>query len=572
MRQLEIKGNSKEKKTVSQRVNRNLKTLLQHIEYIIELAEGSKLNDAFYEQATQSIHYIAKKMKLSSNQTIIFALFLERNNGNYIYPNDLAKFLGCLNIKILSMINDVDELENRHLIRCHLDHNKIKCYRVPLEVVDAVKQNIAYEYNPKNNKNLTIEQLFRQMEQLFDERENEEISCETLESELKSLIEDNTALVFCRQIKEMDKIYDDDHNLLLLLLFCHCFINLDDDSIGFQDFEYLYEEKWTFRKIKSSLQNGNNKLIKMKILEHDTDNRFASKEYFRISDKTKEQLFLELDIKIKQSENKKGLILHDAITVKELFYNKREQSQIAQLTSLLQEENFANVQKRLKTNGMRKGFACLFHGDSGTGKTETVYQIARSTGRDIMMVDISETKSCWFGESEKKIKEIFERYKAFVQTNKTIPILLFNEADAVIAKRKNVESGNVAQTENAIQNIILQELENLDGIMIATTNLTQNLDKAFERRFLYKIEFEKPNAEAKKMIWRSMIPELSSHEAEELSATYDFSGGQIENIIRKRTVDIILNGTEPSMEDMHNYCRNELLYKNNERKIGFNNK
>ncbi|MDR2408979.1 MAG: hypothetical protein LBE13_12820 [Bacteroidales bacterium] len=114
-------------------------------------------------------------------------------------------------------------------------------------------------------------------------------------------------------------------------------------------------------------------------------------------------------------------------------------------------------------------------------------------------------------------------------------------------------------------------MENLEGIMIATTNLTQNLDKAFERRFLYKIEFEKPCVEVKKMIWLSMIPDLSDHEAEELAATYDFSGGQIENITRKRTVDLILNGTESSLEDMHKYCCNELLYKNDGRKIGFIN-
>jgi SpoVK/Ycf46/Vps4 family AAA+-type ATPase len=353
------------------------------------------------------------------------------------------------------------------------------------------------------------------------------------------------------------------------MLFCHRFINLDDDSIGFHDFEDVFDNKWEFRSIKSSLQNGCNELIKMNILEYDTDNGFANNEYYRIADNLKEQLFAELDIKIKQSENKKWLILHDSLAAKELFYNRREQAQIAQLTSLLQTDNFAAVQKRLEDRGLRKGFACLFYGAPGTGKTETAYQIARSTGRDIMMVNISETKSCWFGESEKKIKLIFDRYSALVKTGKTMPILLFNEADAVIGKRKDAGSSSVAQTENAIQNIILQEIENLEGIMIATTNLTQNMDKAFERRFLYKIEFEKPNVEAKKMIWLSMIPTLSAHEAEELAEAYDFSGGQIENIVRKRMVNSVLFGTDPSLDTMHNYCCNELLNKDGKRKIGF---
>jgi AAA+ superfamily predicted ATPase len=566
MRQLKV---IQEKSVTSKTVTRlKCKTLLQHIERIIELAEDSKLNDEFYKKAKTSIRFVAKEMKLSLNQSVIFSLFMENSDDSRICISEFSRFLDCRNIKIISMMNDVDELEKRHLVRCRMDDRR-KSYRVPNEVTEAIKQNKAYEYNPGDSTNLTTEQLFRRMELLFDEKDNMEISGETLTTELKSLIDDNTSLAFCRRIKEWDSIYTDDNNCLLLLVFCHYFINLDDDSIGFRNFENLYERKWEFRQIKSSLQNGTNDLIKMKILEYDTDDRFANNEYYRIADNAKEQLFSELNIKIKQSENKKGLILHSDIVVKNLFYNKREQSQIAQLTSLLQEDNFASVQKRLQDNGMRKGFACLFYGAPGTGKTETVYQIARSTGRDIMMVDIAETKSCWFGESEKKIKAIFDRYEALVKTNKTLPILLFNEADAVIGKRKDIGNSNVAQTENAIQNIILQEMENLDGIMIATTNLTQNLDKAFERRFLYKIEFEKPCMEAKKMIWVSMIPALSDQEAGELAVTYDFSGGQIENIVRKRTVDSILSGMEPSPETMHGYCRNESLYKNEKRKIGF---
>jgi hypothetical protein len=547
---------------------RNPKTLLQHIEHVVELAENSKLNDEFYKKAKTSIKFITKKMNLSLNQAVIFALFMEKSDDNTIYIREITQFLGCRNIKTISMMSDIDELEKRRLVRCRIETGK-KCYRVPNEVINAVRQNTAYEYNQGNAKNLTTEDLFRQIDLLFDERENNEISCETLTMELKSLIEDNISLTFCRRIKEWDTIYKNDDNCLLLLLFCHHFINLDDDSVGFSDFEDLYEGKWVFKQIKSDLQRGDNELIQMKIIEYESDNRFANNEYFKIVDNVKEQLFLDLNVKVKQSENKNGLTLYSALTDKELFYNKREQTQIIQLTSLLQEDNFLNIQKRLEENGMRKGFACLFYGAPGTGKTETVYQIARSTGRDIMMVNIAETKSCWFGESEKKIKAIFDRYNAFVKANSRTPILLFNEADAVIGKRKDVGNSNVAQTENAIQNIILQEMESLEGIMIATTNLTQNLDKAFERRFLYKIEFEKPGMGIKKMIWRSMIPALQDHEAEELAAKYDFTGGQIENIVRKRTINIILNGMEPSLEVMHDYCRDELFCKNEKRKIGF---
>ena len=134
-------------------------------------------------------------------------------------------------------------------------------------------------------------------------------------------------------------------------------------------------------------------------------------------------------------------------------------------------------------------------------------QIARETGRHIVHVDISESKSAWFGESEKRIKKVFTSYRNACEIcekkGEKIPILLFNEADAIISKRKDSTVGDVAQTENAMQNIILEELENLRGIFIATTNLAENMDAAFERRFLFKIKFENPSEEAKAAIWTS---------------------------------------------------------------------
>jgi SpoVK/Ycf46/Vps4 family AAA+-type ATPase len=199
------------------------------------------------------------------------------------------------------------------------------------------------------------------------------------------------------------------------------------------------------------------------------------------------------------------------------------------------------------------------------------YQLARETGRDIMVVDISETKSKWFGESEKCIKQLFDRYRGAVKTSYLAPILLFNEADAVISKRMELveNARTVDQTENAMQNIILQELENLEGILIATTNLTKNMDRAFERRFLYKIEFSRPAAEVRASIWQSIVPSISASDARTLALAYDFSGGQIENIARKRTVNSIISGAGISVDKLKLLCDEEILEKDTAKKIGF---
>ena len=194
------------------------------------------------------------------------------------------------------------------------------------------------------------------------------------------------------------------------------------------------------------------------------------------------------------------------------------------------------------------------------------------TGRDVLMVDVSQIKSCWVGESEKNIKAMFDRYRKYVKECKVAPILLFNEADAVLGIRQEGAQKAVDKMENSIQNIILQEMENLEGIMIATTNLTSNLDKAFERRFIYKIEFERPTVEAKQQIWKTMIPSLSDAVAHSLAQDFDLSGGQIENISRKRTVELILSGKEPSEEQIREYCAGEIIISSQEKRarIGFN--
>ena len=134
---------------------------------------------------------------------------------------------------------------------------------------------------------------------------------------------------------------------------------------------------------------------------------------------------------------------------------------------------------------------------------------------------------------------------------------------------ENVES-SANKMENSIQNIILQEMENFDGILIATTNLAQNMDKAFERRFLYKIKFEKPTIEARMHIWHEMIPSLCETDAKTLAERYDFSGGQIENIARHYAISNILYGDKNNnIESLMTFCDNERLETKQTRKIGF---
>lgn len=292
-----------------------------------------------------------------------------------------------------------------------------------------------------------------------------------------------------------------------------------------------------------------------------------------ITDKILELLYGEnADIYI-HSVTGRNIIENEKIKSKELFYSDTVQKQIDMLRESLEQKNLEAMQERLSQKGLPKGVAVLLYGAPGTGKTETVYQLAKQTNHKIFHVDIAESKSMWFGESEKKIKKIFTDYRILCKScknhNENTPILLFNEADALISKRRDVDSGSCAQTENAIQNILLEEMEKLEGIMIATTNLCENMDKAFERRFLFKVKYEKPSLEARENIWRTKLNTLGTEELSKLAKEFDFSGGEIDNIVRKCEMNEIIKGTQPGYEEIVELCKTERLENAEEHRMGF---
>lgn len=331
----------------------------------------------------------------------------------------------------------------------------------------------------------------------------------------------------------------------------------------------LYPPKERNASLKA-FKDGTHKLQKLDLAEVSTESSlFGEYTVLKLTPKARELYFGEDAELFSEETDRKNIIRAADIKEKKLFFSAREKEQLSMVGNTLQESNYASLVERLGEKGLAKGIAILLYGAPGTGKTESVMQWARQTGRDIVHVDISAAKSMWYGESEKIVKEIFSGYRRLCKNSGKKPILLFNEADAIFSKRRDIEGGrSVDQTENTIQNIILEEMEKLEGILIATTNLADNLDKAFERRFLFKIRFDKPSAEAKKNIWLDKLPSISAADAEYLASGYDFSGGEIDNIVRKVTMMEVIDGRTPSMEEICRLCGEEKLGKPRA-KIGF---
>ena len=295
---------------------------------------------------------------------------------------------------------------------------------------------------------------------------------------------------------------------------------------------------------------------------------FFDSSVLTLTDEGKRLFFGEDARNFMEKVGDRDYFLPEKIAELKLYFSTETRSQLDLLEKCLEERNYVSLRKRLEERCMQRGIAALLYGPPGTGKTESVMQIAKATGRAIYHVDISSTKSCWFGESEKLIKAVFKKYEDICEHSELRPILLFNEADGIFSKRKDSDSSNVAQTENTIQNIILEEMERLDGILVATTNMADNLDGAFERRFLFKVKFEKPTVEARKSIWLSKMPSLADEEAQALAAAFSFSGGEIDNIVRKATIMEVLDGKGPDLQEIRRLCREEKMHGESVR-IGF---
>jgi SpoVK/Ycf46/Vps4 family AAA+-type ATPase len=197
------------------------------------------------------------------------------------------------------------------------------------------------------------------------------------------------------------------------------------------------------------------------------------------------------------------------------------------------------VAKRLQNWGIKdnkKGVDAkiIFYGLPGTGKTMTAHSLAKSLNKKILSFDCSKILSEYVGQSEKNARKVFDTYYDLVKSMRNKPIFLLDEADQFLGQRTSGVSSGSEKMYNQMQNIFLEQIEKFDGILIATTNMLENIDGAFSRRFNHKIEFKKPSYKQRKILWEKMLPvncNLKLVDIEELSK-YKLTGGQIKLVIK----------------------------------------
>lgn len=316
--------------------------------------------------------------------------------------------------------------------------------------------------------------------------------------------------------------------------------------------------KFTKELIVSITKNDNHETIqtqKNKSNNKKDESNTSSEE----EDKMKENEFETLE-----------LINPSRIKQMDLFYPKQIESLMTDIGNCLKEQEYEAFQNAMKEEELVEGFIALFYGAPGTGKTESVYQIAKMCNRKIFKVDMAEIVSMWIGETGHRVRQTFKKYRKFCSQVKKdhspIPILLLNEADALLGKRHSFNSTSnpiSVQNNNQVQGILLEEFENNKGIIILTTNMASNLDSAFESRIFEKIHFTIPDEITREKIWKSKIPELREEQIKVLARDFKFSGRDINQVVRNIKKKKVLSERKqlPKFETIYKICKNVKIVK-----------
>ena len=550
--------------------DKSVRTQAACLDRICRRVNSTGLSADTIQELHDDIDYVAGLYHVDDTGAVLLAAILEKSaTNNLMDDEDLAVYLGCTNIEFLRYHGKLRDMDKAGIIQICSGRGGRRCYRVTPEMLKAVESD--GEFNPVKMSGLTTEELFSRFHKFFDSFRNDTIDADRLLEELDSLVNYNDHLSFCK--KALDSVLYSgcsDTERRMFYYICYRYVTLGNNSVGIDILTNFTDFLENDESIKRRISGERMPMQRDGLVSFAIEDGFVDTGALSLSDKVKAEFFDEVVLTPEETIRHRDIISADTIQAKELFFNEEENAQVTRLENLLDAENFKEVQSRLLSSGMRKGFNAIFYGAPGTGKTASAYELARRSGRDIFRVDMTKLKSKWVGDSEKAVRGVFKIYRSLCKSRDKAPILLFNEADAIFSKRiENVEQ-SVDQMNNAIQNIILEEMESIDGILIATTNLLSNLDPAFERRFIFKVEFRMPEKDSRAKIWKSMIPSLSEEDAAVLAGKYPFSGGNIENIARKSTVEYVLSGNEPTLSSLEGYCQEEVLDRKASRsKIGF---
>lgn len=535
--------------------------IISALEQVFLQAKDSKLDRNNFKSVEKELSVLNEYFHTNDMESILITLVMNVENFENARVKKMASYVGLNHLNFLPFATNLMALHQRNIITPSYGENyelsedyalepKLITYlskneRIPSEILQVSETENNFHEFLNEIDGLKEKKAKKKLNEFYFRNELNEITNKYIQFKLVSFAKKNLnkveQFVFFVTILDAISYCNNDYNTNL------------QNTVE----EGTFKRRDAFEYVQNFLQDKT-RLNKLKLVEKDSA-AFSNRHYIRLTTNALKMLseWEGINIEFKEEVKNKNLLYPEQIKKNKLIYNPSELEAIARIDGVLVEKSFQKLKSNLTSNNLPEGITCLLYGEPGTGKTATVYELARKHKRAVFKVEISETKSMWYGESQKLVKKIFTDYYEAKEKEKRCPILLFNEADAIIGKRKVGGNAATSETENAIQNILLEELENFKGILFATSNLVMNLDTAFERRFLFKVKYAKPSLQNAAAIWKIKLPNITKEQAMELAINFPFSGGEIDNIVRKYIMEHVLHGERPSFETIISFCNQE---------------
>ena len=542
----------------------NHKETIRNLKYLFVKSKHSKLSFDANRDLKDAFKYLSQLFNLTHIQcallSIVFAFTIDEDLEK-VSSLRLLNFLSLELDDYFEIKGDIEVLIQKGFIKQKKDEDTNNIYHssfvVNQKLLDMLFRNEEIDLGILTGNKSDFAQFCGHVygiirKKLINQQSQEQI--------YNSIIEHEEQNIILSQIQILNSLDLDIKDRIVIYCLTHNMCELKEEVT-------IYSLAFDIHGIANSgsfverLKDGTSKLQLNGLIE-------VIKNEVLLTTKAKELLLIEVVDTIEKDENSEVETTHcyikyDAIPKKELYFNSDIQRELSILETLLQKDNFHEYQKEMKLRGNKmEGVSILLHGPSGAGKSSIAEQLARVTQRNILQVELSAIRSRWYGESEKGIKKIFDEYESVCSEVGNTPILLLNECDALLSKRNNAGEDRHDQTEAVMTNLLLEHFEKNKGIIIGITNLVENLDPAFMRRFTMKYFVDKPTKKAVRSILKSKLTFLDEREVAIIADRYLLTGGEAENVSQKCVISKIITKSNPTVDEILDMCERERIKTN----------